>query len=263
MSRTWLPEYHPHFASIYPLIQRTPRGIRYGSAFGFNIHRFLDWKTFSAVFQVCKASCFVVLALETPKRCCPPLRSATGISYSLQCTSPEGPRSGEDNQGSFVGKNNGMKGFFKEQRSGGRGRGSWESPPSQAMSTGVVTGSAAHARRSELACVAKPGTFTHAWVPPSPLSSQPSPNSLAGLFLVEKGVPGRHVHATTLFTSWSFTKQTQLRGASLSTLRCCKAGPNPQGSPFPGLSFALLHPVLLLFSLVSFLMHFLFCTIHY
>lgn len=105
--------------------------------------------------QVCKASCLVVLAAETPERCRSPLRSAVRISHSLRRTSSEGPRRGEDNQASFVRKTSGMKGFFKEQKSGGGG---WqESPPSQAVFRGMVTGLAAHAGRSELVCEASLG----------------------------------------------------------------------------------------------------------
>lgn len=101
---------------------------------------------FSPDFQGCRASCFIGLAAVATQRCCP-LRSAVGISRSLQSMSSEGPRRGEDNQASFVGKNSGMKGFFKEQ----------ESPSSQAMFTGMITGLTARTRRSKLACVASLG----------------------------------------------------------------------------------------------------------
>lgn len=112
---------------------------------------------FSPVFQVRKASRFIGLAAEAAQRCCPPLRSAVGISHSLQCTLSEGPTREDDNQASFVGKNSRMKGFFKEQKSGGRGRAWQESLPPQTMFAGMVTGSAAHARRSGLAHAASLG----------------------------------------------------------------------------------------------------------
>jgi len=114
-----------------------------------------------------------------------------------------------------------MKGFFTEQKRGGEGGGWRESPPSQVMLTGMVTGSAAHAGRSRPAHAANLGLS----------STQGTLQALQTLLAAQPKFPTKFTTFGEIVWpweirvchrpvySWSFTKQMQLRGASLSSPR--------------------------------------------
>lgn len=75
-----------------------------------------------------------------------------------------------------------------------------------------------------------PGTFTHVGDPSSPPSLKPSPHSSTGLFLVDRYVPGRHVHAAScciseqsqMLPGWIWPLTTLLQ-TELSTSASCAA----------------------------------------